>query len=241
MAPRQSISKGKRYAIFARDNFTCRYCGRQAGEVKLVVDHIVPVVQGGDNDPTNLITSCEDCNAGKGAKTPTGAVPTREDSRRIEQERIELQDAAAKVRAARQAREELLQQTVNILCELSERDTFDKRTAKIIAGYVEEFGPQLVIGWIEKACEKPYIIGSDSRIGRYVSGIRRSWLAQQELRPMVEQMEREEYLDAQDEYDAIRDRLDAEDEEREAILRARPRTPEQNNPNYIGQRISPAG
>ena len=34
----------------------------------LHVDHIKPVKDGGDNNITNLITSCADCNLGKGAR-----------------------------------------------------------------------------------------------------------------------------------------------------------------------------
>lgn len=31
----------------------------------MVIDHVRPVAKGGDNDPMNLITSCQDCNSGK--------------------------------------------------------------------------------------------------------------------------------------------------------------------------------
>jgi len=57
-----------RFLILARDKFRCRYCGRSPEEdgVKLAVDRIVPVSEGGTNDPGNLITSCADCCRGKG-------------------------------------------------------------------------------------------------------------------------------------------------------------------------------
>ena len=54
-------------AILARDNYTCRYCGRHAPEVELHVDHIFPKSGGGSDGKNNLITSCKDCNLGKGA------------------------------------------------------------------------------------------------------------------------------------------------------------------------------
>ena len=56
-----------RFSILARDGFRCRYCGRSAQEdaVRLEVDHIVPRSQGGDDSPSNLITSCQECNYGK--------------------------------------------------------------------------------------------------------------------------------------------------------------------------------
>ena len=67
MAERKNLSKKTRYEILKRDSFTCQYCGKMAPEVILEVDHIIPVAEGGDNDLCNLITSCRDCNRGKGA------------------------------------------------------------------------------------------------------------------------------------------------------------------------------
>lgn len=64
---RRTISKKRRFAIFARDGFTCRYCGRQSDRVVLVVDHVLAVAHGGTSDDANLATSCEECNSGKGA------------------------------------------------------------------------------------------------------------------------------------------------------------------------------
>jgi hypothetical protein len=55
-----------RFFILKRDNFTCQYCGRKSPETILEIDHVFPQSRGGDNDPANLITSCRDCNLGKG-------------------------------------------------------------------------------------------------------------------------------------------------------------------------------
>lgn len=65
-AKRKSLSQKIRYEVFKRDGFKCQYCGRSVPEVTLEVDHIVPVAEGGENDMMNLITSCRDCNRGKG-------------------------------------------------------------------------------------------------------------------------------------------------------------------------------
>lgn len=64
---REKLTKKQRFTILKRDNFTCRYCGRKTPEVILEIDHIVPVSKGGTNDLNNLVTSCRDCNRGKGA------------------------------------------------------------------------------------------------------------------------------------------------------------------------------
>lgn len=66
--PRQPISKKTRFEILKRDKFTCQYCGKRAPDVLLEVDHVEPVVKGGKSTLLNLITSCEDCNRGKGPR-----------------------------------------------------------------------------------------------------------------------------------------------------------------------------
>ena len=68
---RKSIPKSVRFEVFKRDSFKCQYCGASAPDVILEVDHIVPVAEGGKNDMMNLITSCRDCNRGKGKKRLT--------------------------------------------------------------------------------------------------------------------------------------------------------------------------
>ena len=61
------IRKGKRFAIYARDNFTCCYCGECFSSVKgLSLDHVVARENGGSNCATNLVTSCIPCNSRKG-------------------------------------------------------------------------------------------------------------------------------------------------------------------------------
>lgn len=57
-----------RFEIFKRDNFSCQYCGRNVREdkVKLNIDHIHPYKKGGIFRADNLITSCVECNLGKG-------------------------------------------------------------------------------------------------------------------------------------------------------------------------------
>lgn len=66
---KRSISRAMRFAILERDGFRCGYC--KAEDVPLEVDHINPRALSGRNDPSNLITACQDCNAGKSA-TPLG-------------------------------------------------------------------------------------------------------------------------------------------------------------------------
>lgn len=62
---RNPISRGKRFRILARDSFRCRYCGATAEQSRLQIDHLIPLCDGGDNDDSNLVAACEDCNSGK--------------------------------------------------------------------------------------------------------------------------------------------------------------------------------
>jgi hypothetical protein len=75
---RRTLSARTRFEVFKRDEFQCRYCGRRSPEVILEVDHVVPVCEGGDDDPINLVTACWECNSGKSGN-PLAAVITAED------------------------------------------------------------------------------------------------------------------------------------------------------------------
>jgi hypothetical protein len=57
-----------RTAVFARDNYTCQYCGARG--VRLECDHIIPVSRGGDHTLDNLTTACYTCNRAKWAHLP---------------------------------------------------------------------------------------------------------------------------------------------------------------------------
>jgi hypothetical protein len=65
---RKAISKKLRFDVFKRDGFVCAYCGATPPSVVLQVDHIHPIANGGGNEIDNLVTSCQPCNIGKGAK-----------------------------------------------------------------------------------------------------------------------------------------------------------------------------
>jgi hypothetical protein len=58
-----------RVLILDRDNYSCRYCGRSPMKetgVVLHVDHKIPRSKGGEDKMENLISSCFECNEGKG-------------------------------------------------------------------------------------------------------------------------------------------------------------------------------
>ena len=53
-----------RRAVFARDRWTCQYCGSRSSS--LTVDHVVPRSKGGPSSWDNIVTSCAPCNRRKG-------------------------------------------------------------------------------------------------------------------------------------------------------------------------------
>ena len=56
--------------LFGRDRHVCAYCGNHFPNYNsLSRDHIMPRSRGGENTWMNVVTSCKECNAKKGAKT----------------------------------------------------------------------------------------------------------------------------------------------------------------------------
>lgn len=89
------VSKRLRYEVLRRDNYTCRYCGAQAPNVAITVDHVIPESLGGSDSPENLVAACSDCNSGKTSSMPDAPLVA-----------AVAEDAARWVAAMRQAVEE---------------------------------------------------------------------------------------------------------------------------------------
>jgi hypothetical protein len=62
-----------RSKLFARDRFTCGYCGRVFDRHQLQAEHIIPESRGGPWSWSNLISACASCNSYKGARLPEEA------------------------------------------------------------------------------------------------------------------------------------------------------------------------
>jgi 5-methylcytosine-specific restriction endonuclease McrA len=65
--------KFSRANIYARDNYSCQYCGRRFPTEDLTFDHVVPVARGGVKKWDNIVTACFRCNHKKGGRTPAEA------------------------------------------------------------------------------------------------------------------------------------------------------------------------
>jgi 5-methylcytosine-specific restriction endonuclease McrA len=59
-----------RRAVFARDDWTCQYCGCRT---QLTVDHVIPRSKGGGSTWDNIVAACAPCNRRKGDAMPRQA------------------------------------------------------------------------------------------------------------------------------------------------------------------------
>lgn len=58
-----------RRAVFARDDWTCQYCGAPAENL----DHVIPRSKGGEHTWENVVAACRRCNSKKENRRPEDA------------------------------------------------------------------------------------------------------------------------------------------------------------------------
>jgi hypothetical protein len=151
-----TVSSKLRFEVFKRDGFTCQYCGRKTPAVVLELDHIDPKSKGGGNEETNLITSCFDCNRGKGARVLSSVIPSAAD--RAER----VSEAEAQLRAYRKelAKVEKRKQRDLGAVNAAYQETFKDQelTRHFLEGSVRSFIEKLPLEEVEwsmrRACDK---------------------------------------------------------------------------------------
>ena len=62
--------KFSRANIYARDDYTCQYCGKKFPSEDLTFDHVTPRSKGGRTMWTNVVTACSSCNLVKASFMP---------------------------------------------------------------------------------------------------------------------------------------------------------------------------
>lgn len=152
---REPISKRRRFKLFARDDFTCQYCGRRSPEVVLELDHVVAVCAGGSSEDENLVTSCFDCNRGKAGGTLQSSAPNTAERAALLKERMEQVSAYERLLKKQRRREEA---AINGVVEIYERSfegwTLLDRARLSIRNFVRKLPSQEVSYAMEVACAR---------------------------------------------------------------------------------------
>lgn len=165
MAKRKPISKKIRFEVFKRDKFTCQYCGQMAPDVILEVDHIKPVAEGGDNEMVNLITSCRDCNRGKGKRKLS------------ENDELKKQQNALEELAVRREQAEMMaewrQSLANMDNELAEK--INEYIWALSGSHLSESGKRSIRKLVKEFSFDEVMNASETAFDYYYDGSDRSW------------------------------------------------------------------
>lgn len=156
--PRQSISKKLRFDVFKRDQFQCAYCGAHPSEtVLLEIDHVHPVVEGGTNDIDNLVTSCFDCNRGKGAELLAIIPQSMADKAIIVAEReAQIRAYYEILEAKKQRKDEELWSVADIFMDKFAETDITRSRISSIRMFLERLNVIEVREAMEIACDKKY-------------------------------------------------------------------------------------
>ena len=162
---RKALSKKTRFEVFKRDKFTCQYCGRMAPDVILEVDHIKPVAEGGTNKLINLITSCRDCNRGKGKVRLTDDAEIKKQQSQL----AELAEKREQLKMLMEWRTELSsiqQEEVDYICDY---------WANANGNYhLNDKGRAVAMGWLKQFSLPEILDGIDIAIAQYYKGSKES-------------------------------------------------------------------
>lgn len=168
--PRPTLSKKTRFEVFKRDGFACQYCGATPPGAVLHVDHIHPLAEGGTNTLDNLITACESCNAGKGARLLS---TTPESLTNRASELAEREEQLRAYQELLQARSERLEQETWQVAEVLEPGSgergFNGRDLISIRRFIERLGVHAALDAAGLAYARvPY---SEARRFKYFCGV----------------------------------------------------------------------
>lgn len=174
-----AVNKKRRFEVFHRDGFTCRYCGRKPPHVVLEADHVIAVANGGGDELENLVTACFDCNRGKSA-TPLSEQPDsvedRVARRREALEQVEAYNAL--VRDERESRSRVIDDIgvywCNHIFEKKGERTFGDKRSKSVARFVEKLSLDVIYEAVDIAmerCPPTRSTGYDERTFRYFCGV----------------------------------------------------------------------
>lgn len=164
---REAIPKRIRFEVFKRDSFRCQYCGAQAPNVLLHVDHIDPVAKGGTNEILNLITSCSACNLGK------SDIPLDDNSAVMKavsqvEELQERREQLEMMLAWREGLRDLKDESIEKLCKYWEKNTptwaVNDHGKKCIEKWLGDYSFDEIIKAMDIAARQYLELDSDGRV-----------------------------------------------------------------------------
>lgn len=132
-----------RFTVFNRDGFRCQYCGRSVPDVVLEADHIIPRVDGGDDSLGNLITSCFDCNRGKGKERlkEVENLPVNESLQTdIEERKLQLEAYFSWVKEYESSLDTQLEYVLDKWFAVTNFDSIDEKDAQSIRNFIKRIG-----------------------------------------------------------------------------------------------------
>jgi hypothetical protein len=163
-----AVSVRTRFEVFKRDKFTCCYCGRVSPNVVLEVDHIVPICDGGTDDPINLTAACWECNHGKSgvplSDARTGEDPHDRAIEILERER-QMREYNAVRAESRERREAEAWDLVRYWTNDDKRDTFNRSEFSWLVSVLETVPMEQIRDFMDAACRADAM-----RDLRYVKG-----------------------------------------------------------------------
>jgi len=166
---RKPLTKKVRFDVFKRDGFCCAYCGSKPPTVVLEVDHITPVSAGGSNCLDNLITSCFDCNRGKGANELSVAPDSIQRRAELLAEKTEQIKAYDRLIKSNKRREEKKIDEIEEIFRQSFGGYFSDSFRASVRSFVRSMPFEDVESAMFRACSKRKDSGSDAL--KYFCGI----------------------------------------------------------------------
>lgn len=79
----RTTAKARRWEIITRDDSACYLCGVGLTYEQVELDHLIPVAQGGGNEPENLAVACGPCNKSRGARLTIRQIIKRNQNRGV--------------------------------------------------------------------------------------------------------------------------------------------------------------
>jgi hypothetical protein len=151
-----AVSRKDRFTIFKRDLFKCQYCGQMPPAVVLELDHIIPKSKGGKDVIENYITSCFDCNRGKGKHKLTAAPNALlVNSKLSEEQSAQIKEYIKWTKQLRRQNNALISQVVDVFTTTFPNWIPSEQFKKVsIAQFIKRLPLVDVVDAMELACSK---------------------------------------------------------------------------------------